>query len=118
MTGTKPAGPAPPATMVTASYAGAVLARAERTVFLEGNHYFPRETVDGGALEKSWLRTLCDWKGIARYYHIQVGGHRISNAAWAYPLPSPLAWRIRNMVAFDTATGIVVQQQPVRPGNR
>lgn len=118
MTGTKPAGPTPAVTMVTASYAGTVLARAERTVFLEGNHYFPRETVEEGALEKSWLRTLCYWKGLARYYHIRVESHRISNAAWAYPLPSPLAWRIRNMVAFDTAKGIVVQTQPAHPGNR
>lgn len=104
--------------MVTASYGGTVLARAERTVFLEGNHYFPRETVDGGTLEKSWLRTLCYWKGIARYYHVQAGGHRITNAAWSYPVPSPLAWRIRDMVAFDTGTGIVVQAGPARTGNR
>lgn len=111
----KPAGPL--GTTVTASYAGTVLARAEKTVFLEGNHYFPRATVDDGALEKSWLRTLCYWKGVARYYHLHVGGHRITNAAWAYPLPSPLAWKIRNMVAFDTGTGIIVQVQPGSPGN-
>ncbi|MDP9890146.1 DUF427 domain-containing protein [Pseudarthrobacter enclensis] len=117
MTGTKPGGSAPMPTTVTATYAGTVLARAERTVFLEGNHYFPRETVDEDALEKSWLRTLCYWKGIARYYHVQAGGHRITNAAWAYPLPSPLAGRIRNMVAFDTGTGILVQEQPGRPGS-
>lgn len=97
---------------VTASYAGKVLTRAETTVFLEGNHYFPPETVDDGILEKSWVRTLCYWKGVARYYHVHVDGDRISNAAWAYPVPSPLARKIKNMVAFDTAAGILIREDP------
>ncbi|GAC1602174.1 DUF427 domain-containing protein [Arthrobacter sp. MMS18-M83] len=112
MSTTHPNAAGPAATTVTASYAGTVLARAERTVFLEGNHYFPRETVDDSVLEKSWVRTLCYWKGIARYYHVQVDGHRISNAAWAYPTPSPLARKIRNMVAFDPAAGILIREDP------
>ncbi|MDQ0213108.1 DUF427 domain-containing protein [Arthrobacter bambusae] len=89
MSTTHPDAAGPLAMTVTASYAGKVLARAERTVFLEGNHYFPPETVDDGVLEKSWVRTLCYWKGIARYYDVHVDGDRISNAAWAYPVPSP-----------------------------
>jgi uncharacterized protein (DUF427 family) len=92
--------------MITASYHGTVLARSSTTIYLEGNHYFPRESVTATAIEKSWLRTLCYWKGIARYSHVTVGEQRVTNAAWSYPLPSPLAWRIKGMVAFDLASGI------------
>ncbi len=52
--------------MITASYHGTVLARSAKPIYLEGNHYFPRESVTAPAIEKSWLRTLCYWKGIAR----------------------------------------------------
>jgi uncharacterized protein (DUF427 family) len=111
MTTTPPQAAMPSATTVTASYAGTVLARSESTVYLEGNHYFPLDTVDQNTLEKSWVRTLCYWKGIARYYHIRVEGRRISNAAWVYPMPSPLARKIKNMVAFDTSTGIRIREE-------
>jgi uncharacterized protein (DUF427 family) len=92
--------------MITASYHGTVLARSSKTIYLEGNHYFPRESVPAPAIEKSWLRTLCYWKGIARYCHVTANERRLANAAWSYPLPSPLAWRIKAMVAFDLSSGI------------
>jgi len=92
--------------MITASYHGTILARSPKTIYLEGNHYFPRESVTAPVIETSWLRTLCYWKGIARYYHVTVDGRRLANAAWSYPLPSPLARRIKAMVAFDLASGI------------
>lgn len=112
MTTQQPNANGPVATMVTASYAGTVLARASKTVVLEGNHYFPRHAVDDSVLEKSWVRTLCYWKGMARYYHVRVDGRRISNAAWAYPRPSPLVRKIKHMVAFDTAAGILIREEP------
>lgn len=95
--------------MITASYHGTILARSPNTIYLEGNHYFPRESVIAPAIEKSWLRTPCYWKGVARYYHVTAGQQRLTYAAWSYPLPSPLAWRIRAMVAFDPASGIRIQ---------
>ncbi|WP_426997005.1 DUF427 domain-containing protein [Pseudarthrobacter sp. N5] len=98
--------------MMTASFHGTVIARSENTVYLEGNHYFPPESVTPGALEKSWLRTLCYWKGIARYYHVSAAGRRAANAAWAYPYPSPLARKIKAHVAFDPGSGIHIDNKP------
>ncbi|MDJ0322700.1 DUF427 domain-containing protein [Cryobacterium sp. PH31-AA6] len=92
--------------MITASYHGTILAQSEVTIYLEGNHYFPRESVAPAILRKSWVRTLCYWKGIARYYHVAAEEQHLANAAWSYPLPSPLAWRIRDMVAFAPQHGI------------
>ena len=94
--------------MTTATFHGQVIAHSEHTVYLEGNHYFPPESVTPGTLAKSWLRTLCYWKGIARYQHVCTGEHRSTNAAWSYPLPTPLAWKIRGHVAFDPGAGVVV----------
>ncbi len=94
--------------MKTASFHGVVVARSPHTVFLEGNHYFPPGSVEPGVLEKSWLRTLCVWKGIARYHHVSAGGFCSSNAAWSYPVPTPLAWKIKGHVAFDPGSGIVI----------
>ncbi|MDQ0278830.1 uncharacterized protein (DUF427 family) [Arthrobacter silviterrae] len=94
--------------MMTATFHGQVIARAQQTIYLEGNHYFPPESVAPGVLAKSWLRTLCYWKGVARYHHVSAGGFHSSNAAWSYPLPSPLARKIKGHVAFDQGAGVIV----------
>lgn len=60
--------------MITAAFHGQVIARSEQTVYLEGNHYFPRESLVPDALEDSWVRTLCFWKGVAFYRHVRAGG--------------------------------------------
>ncbi|WP_199432670.1 DUF427 domain-containing protein [Qaidamihabitans albus] len=44
---------------------GTVLAEAPHTVRIEGNHYFPPETVKQQQLSRSRMKTLCPWKGIA-----------------------------------------------------
>jgi uncharacterized protein (DUF427 family) len=83
-------------------------------VYLGGNHYFPAESVRGAVLSDSWLRTLCYWKGIARYHHAEIDGVRLPNAAWSYRHPSPLARRIKGMVAFEQASGITVREEDAR----
>lgn len=95
--------------MITAEYQGIAVASSSDTVYLEGNHYFPLDSVQVGILEKSWLRTFCFWKGIARYYHVTLDGERLPNSAWSYPAPSPLARRIRGMIAFEAHAGIIIQ---------
>lgn len=97
--------------MKTAIFHGVVIARSPHTVYLEGNHYFPPESVAPAVLAKSWLRTLCYWKGIARYQHVSAGGFRSPNAAWSYPLPTPLARKIKGYVAFDPGSGILVRDE-------
>lgn len=85
---------------IEAVFNGQVIARSEHTVFLEGNHYFPPESVDEAYLRKSRAKTVCPWKGVASYYSIEIDGVRNQNAAWTYRHPSPLARKIKNHVAF------------------
>lgn len=79
---------------------GHVVARSDRTILLEGNRYFPPDSVDATVLKRSWLRSLCYWKGIASYFTITTPGRTVRNAAWTYRHPSPFARRIKGHVAF------------------
>jgi uncharacterized protein (DUF427 family) len=86
--------------MIRAVWSGTVLAEAEHTVVVEGNHYFPPEALHREHFREAAGRTLCFWKGIARYYDVTVDGQTYPEAAWYYPRPTPLARRIRGHVAF------------------
>ena len=77
-----------------------VIAHSDRTVVVEGNHYFPREDVDMALVEQSATTTLCPWKGTAHYYSLAVDGRRNPDAAWYYPDPKPKAEQIRDRIAF------------------
>jgi uncharacterized protein (DUF427 family) len=79
---------------------GKVIAESDETVYLEGIHYFPPESVDRRFLRPSAMRSLCPWKGIASYQTLEVGGERNRNAAWTYRHPFPWVRKIRNHVAF------------------
>jgi uncharacterized protein (DUF427 family) len=85
---------------VTATYDGVEIARSDRTVVVEGNHYFPVEDVNGGVLESSSTHTTCPWKGVASYYDVVVGERRNPDAAWYYPTPKGAAREITDRVAF------------------
>lgn len=85
---------------VTAKWNGAVIAESERTVVVEGNHYFPIHNVNHEYLQDSALQTTCPWKGQASYYHVVVNGRRNQDAAWYYHNPLPAAGHIAGMVAF------------------
>lgn len=86
--------------MVKAAWNGHVLAESDRTIVVEGNHYFPPESVHSSYLVESQSHTVCAWKGVASYYDIQVEGQVNRGGAWYYPDPSPAAEKIRNYVAF------------------
>jgi uncharacterized protein (DUF427 family) len=77
-----------------------VIAHSDRTVVVEGNHYFPREDIDMSTLEKSATTTVCPWKGTAHYYSIEIEGGRNVDAAWYYPDPKPKAEQVRDRIAF------------------
>jgi uncharacterized protein (DUF427 family) len=79
---------------------GTVIAESEDTKVVEGNHYFPPESVDERYLRPSLMRSLCFWKGIASYYTLEVEGERNRNAAWTYRHPLPWIRKIRDHVAF------------------
>lgn len=83
-----------------AIWKGTLLAESSQTIVIEGNHYFPLESVNREYLENSDYQSRCPWKGLANYYHIVVDGEKNENAAWYYPEPSEAAKEIKNYVAF------------------
>ncbi len=86
--------------MATATWNGAVIAQSDETIIVEGNHYFPPESVDPALLKSSSQHTRCPWKGKADYYDVVVDGNVSKGAAWFYPSPKPAASDIKNYVAF------------------
>lgn len=86
--------------MPRAVWNGEVLADSDETVVVEGNHYFPIESVNQQYLEGSDSHTKCFWKGVAYYYDIVVDGERNRDAAFHYPDPSKAASQIKDRVAF------------------
>jgi uncharacterized protein (DUF427 family) len=83
-----------------ATWNGAVIAESSDTVVVEGNHYFPRDSVKQEYLRGSDHSSVCPWKGVASYYSVEVDGQVNANAAWYYPQPSDAAKQIKDHVAF------------------
>lgn len=79
---------------------GVVLAESDHTEMVEGNQYFPPESINREYFRDSDRHTTCPWKGLASYYNITAGGQTVANAAWYYPEPKQAAANIRNHVAF------------------
>lgn len=83
-----------------AIWRGAVLAESDNTIVIEGNHYFPPETLKREHFRESSKHTTCPWKGQASYYDVVVEDHVNRDAAWYYPEPKEAARQIANRVAF------------------
>jgi len=79
---------------------GTTLAESNATVVVEGNHYFPRDSVKKEFFRESDTHTTCPWKGLASYYDVVVDGKVNKDAAWYYPQPSEAAKEIKDAVAF------------------
>jgi uncharacterized protein (DUF427 family) len=77
-----------------------VIAESDSIVNVEGNSYFPIESVNKEFLKNSETQTVCHWKGTASYYNLMVDGVTNEDAAWYYPEPRPLADGIKGRVAF------------------
>ena len=77
-----------------------VLAESESPIMLEGNYYFPPESIHDEYLRKSFVKTTCPWKGEASYYDVVVGSDVNKEAAWYYADPKKDAKEIKNYVAF------------------
>ena len=86
--------------MPKAIWNGAVLAESDRTVVVEGNHYFPPQSLRREFFRDSPTHTVCGWKGTASYYTIEVDGKQNVDAAWYYPQPKEAAKQIAGYVAF------------------
>ena len=83
-----------------ATWKGAVLAESDDTVVVEGNHYFPPDSIKREHFRESETHTVCPWKGTASYYDVVVDGEVNRDAAWYYPRPKDAAKEIKDRVAF------------------
>lgn len=78
----------------------ATIAESNDTIIVEGNHYFPADTVNKAFLQSSETHTVCGWKGTASYYNVVVNGEVNKDAAWFYPETKDAANNIEGYVAF------------------
>lgn len=85
----------------------AVIAESNDTVIVEGNHYFPRDSVNESLLKPSDTTSVCSWKGTANYYTLSVDGAENTDAAWYYASPKSAASQIAGRVAFWRGVQVV-----------
>lgn len=86
--------------MVKATWQGKVIAESDDTVVVEGNHYFPMESLNKEHFTDSSDTSVCGWKGTAKYFNVVVESQVNDNAAWYYPDPKSEAAEIKDRVAF------------------
>lgn len=86
--------------MAKAMWKGVVIAQSDETIVVEGNHYFPRDSINSEYFATSGAHTSCPWKGMASYFDVVVNGNVNRGAAWYYPDPKPAAEDIKDYVAF------------------
>lgn len=86
--------------MAKAIWNNTVIAESENCEVVEGNYYFPPDSINQTYFKTSNTHTSCPWKGQASYYNIEVDGKTNDDAAWYYPEPKPKAENIKNYVAF------------------
>lgn len=86
--------------MIRAVYKGVSIAASDHTIVVEGNHYFPPESVKMNLLADSSTHTTCPWKGEASYKNVIVDGTTLADACWYYPEPKAAASNIKGYFAF------------------
>ncbi len=83
-----------------ATWNGHVVAQSDDIVKVEGNAYFPIDSLNKTFLKESTTKSVCPWKGTASYYSLSVDGKENKDAAWFYPEPKSAAAEIKGRVAF------------------
>ncbi len=86
--------------MAKAIWNGVILAESDNCQIVEGNFYFPPETINKQYFQTSDTHTTCGWKGVASYYTISVNGQQNKDAAWYYPETKEKAKNIQGYIAF------------------
>lgn len=94
--------------MIRASIRDTTLAESDATEQVEGNHYFPRDSVAMTHLRESDTPYTCPWKGDAQYYHLVIDGDTVEDVAWSYPDPKEAAAHIAGHLAFDRTKGVTI----------
>jgi uncharacterized protein (DUF427 family) len=93
--------------MARAVWNNMIIAEAAETEIVEGNHYFPPESLHREYFRESATQSVCHWKGTARYYTLVVDGKENVDAAWYYPTPKAAASKIAGKVAFWRGVQVV-----------
>ena len=83
-----------------ATWNGQVIAESDDIINVEGNAYFPADSLNKEFFKSTDTHTVCPWKGTASYYTLEVDGKENGDAAWYYPQTKSLAKGIENRVAF------------------
>lgn len=86
--------------MPKAIWNGAVLAESNNCEVVEGNQYFPPDSIKSEYFKPSDTHTTCPWKGVASYYNLEVDGQVNKDAAWYYPTAKDAAKNITGYIAF------------------
>lgn len=94
--------------MPKAIWNGKTVAESASTVELEGNHYFPPDSLKRDFFRESSSRTVCPWKGTANYFSLEHGGDTAHDVAWVYNDPKPAALEIKGHVAFYKNKGVQI----------
>lgn len=100
---------------VQAVFNGTVVAESDDTVVVEGNHYFPADSVRTEFFSPSDTHTVCGWKGTASYYDVNADGATSKDAAWYYPDPMDAASNIKDHVAFWKDVDVRVDESRPAP---
>lgn len=87
--------------MAKATWNGVIIADSNNCEVVEGNQYFPPDSIKKEYFQDSNTHTTCGWKGVANYYTLEVKGEINKDAAWYYPTPKPAAKNIEGYVAFQ-----------------
>lgn len=90
-----------------AIWQGVTLAASDATVVVEGNHYFPPESISSEYFSDSPTHSTCPWKGEASYKSVEVAGEANPDAAWYYPAPKEAAAEIKDHYAFWKGVEVV-----------
>ncbi len=93
--------------MMKAIWNGKVIAESNDTVVIEGNHYFPVDSIKKEYFSDSSSHTVCPWKGTASYFSVKVDGKENADAAWYYEEPKEAAKVIKDRVAFWKGVEVV-----------
>ena len=86
--------------MWTAVLNGEVIATSYNTQEVEGNQYFPMDSIKTEFLSESSKTTVCPWKGTANYFNLEINGETRADSAWIYKSPKDAASKIAGHVAF------------------
>ena len=98
--------------MATATWKGKVIAQSSDTVVVDGNHYFPADSLRSEYFRPSDYHTTCGWKGTASYKTVEVDGQVNKDAAWYYPDPKAEAESIRGRYAFWKGVTVTAENHP------